>query len=283
MNGFLNDVIFKIVFGTQQNERFLRSLVNAVLGLSGLDKIEELVLLSPNLDKDYWLQRGAILDVRARDGRGQHYNIEIQVRSETDYIKRSLYYLSRMYGQQLDQGEDYSKLSRCVGISILDFQLFTHTTDLHSVFRFYDTRHQHQLTDALEMHYLELTKFLLKTPGEARTPLEKWLYVLKFGEMFTLQHEPIPLELKEDEDISMAIEEMRKAYATDEVKVMMEERLKALRDYNSGIANALAEGEERGEAKGQAKAQLEMAKKLEAKGMDDASILEVTGVNLESV
>jgi len=57
-----------------------------------------------------------------------------------------------MYGQQLERGEKYSELARCVAISIVDFKLFAHTPDLHNVFHFYDLKHQYRLSDFLEMH-----------------------------------------------------------------------------------------------------------------------------------
>jgi len=180
-----------------------------------------------------------------------------------------------MYGQQLEQGEHYSSLTRCVAISILDIELFDHTPDLHSVFRFYDKEHEHRLSDVLEIHYIELTKFKLKKPQELKTHLQKWLYLLKFGEGFALGHEPIPPELTEEEGISMAINVMRKAYATDEVREEMELRLKALRDFNSRVAQERAEGK----AEGKAEAQLELARKLKAKGMDAATIEELSGVD----
>ena len=279
MNGLLNDIIFKIVFGSQQNERCLLSLINALLGLSGPEEILELTIRNPTLDKVYAIQRNAILDIRALDGLGQHYNVEIQVRPETDYIHRSLFYLSRMYGQQLESGDDYAALRRCVGISILDFHLFDHTPDLHSTFHFYDVVHQHRLTNFLEIHYIELSKFQQKLPNELKSQFEKWLYLLKFGERFRLDDEPIPKELQEEEGIVMAIDSMRKAYATDEVKEMLEMRLKAQWDYNSRLASDLAEARAEGEAKGKAEERLELAKKLKARGIDAASILELTGVD----
>ncbi|MBT9584323.1 PD-(D/E)XK nuclease family transposase [bacterium] len=54
----LNDILFKIVFGTQQNEAILRALVNALLGYSGLDRITRVDILNPFNEKDYYDQRG---------------------------------------------------------------------------------------------------------------------------------------------------------------------------------------------------------------------------------
>ncbi len=89
--GLLNDIMFKIVFGTEQGLPVLRALLNALLGLRGDLKIVDLELLSPGHEKEYLLEKNPILDVKARDGRGRQYNIEVQLRAGIDdYIKRSV-------------------------------------------------------------------------------------------------------------------------------------------------------------------------------------------------
>jgi len=86
-----NDVIFKIVFGSQKNERVLRALLNALLDLSGPDRIDGVEILNPYIDKEHMADRGVILDIKARDQADRLYNIEVQVAADPDYVKRSLY------------------------------------------------------------------------------------------------------------------------------------------------------------------------------------------------
>jgi len=63
----LNDIIFKIVFGTDANRPLLRALLNALLGLTGSKRITDLTILNPLIDKEFFIDKDAILDVRARD------------------------------------------------------------------------------------------------------------------------------------------------------------------------------------------------------------------------
>ena len=315
----LNDIVFKIVFGSPTNEKLLRSLLNAVLDLSGKNRIVQLTLLSGELTKAHLFQKGVVLDVRAQDGQGQHYNIEVQVREEDHYVERSLYYLSKLYGDQLERGGDYTTLRRCVAISILDFALFPDIPALHTRFRFRDPVHEVELSDMLEIHYLELTKFRRDQP--LVTPLEKWLHVLKFAELYGLGLEELPDSIQTEEEIVMALDAMNKAYATDEVRELIDARLKAEWDENTrvraavkkGVAKGLAEavekaveeavekaveeavekaekeGEARGEAQGEARVlaralqeKVEIAKKLAALGIDSETILQTTGIQLEA-
>jgi hypothetical protein len=59
--------------------------------------------------------------VLARDGGGKQYNIEMQVRRYDAWGQRSVYYLARLLGQQLQAGGDYRHLKAVVGIHLLDF------------------------------------------------------------------------------------------------------------------------------------------------------------------
>ena len=49
-------------------------------------------------------------------------NIEIQLKNEYNMIQRSLYYWSKLYEEQLEEGDRYDKLCRTVCINILDFK-----------------------------------------------------------------------------------------------------------------------------------------------------------------
>lgn len=77
----LNDIIFKIVFGTEASRPVLRALLNALLGLTGDERISELTILNPWIDKEYLVDKDAILDVKAKDAAGRLYNIEVQLAS----------------------------------------------------------------------------------------------------------------------------------------------------------------------------------------------------------
>jgi predicted transposase/invertase (TIGR01784 family) len=283
----MNDIIFKIVFGTQENEAVLRALLNAILGLSGPDRIVELTILAPHVDKTYIVDRGAILDVKARDGQGRLYNIELQVSDEPSYVKRALYYLARLYSEQLERGDPYDQLTRTIGISLLDYTLFADLADLHSTYRFYDPAHQRELSDILEIHFIELTKFRQDKPHALRTPFEKWLYVLKFGELYESGLEILPESLQEEEGIPMALDAMRRAYATDEVRDMIEFREKALHDEATRIARALREsrqeGIEQGSVQGRRENALAIARNLLADGMDRDKVLMMTGLRPEDL
>ena len=70
--GILNDILFKIVFGTSSGEPTMRALVNAMLDLRGPDEIVELTMINPISEKEYIEEKGPIFDLKARDSNGDN-------------------------------------------------------------------------------------------------------------------------------------------------------------------------------------------------------------------
>ena len=98
------------------------------------------------------------------------------------------------------------------------------------------------LTDVLELHYIELPKFRPEKPHHLRSPFEKWLYVLKFSDIYVTGDQTLPENLQEEEGISMAIDSLRKACADDEVREMIRVREKARKDFATALKAAREEG-----------------------------------------
>lgn len=123
--GLLNDILFKIVFGSRDSEPVLRALLNALLSRTGSETIVSVEILNPGFDKDYVIEKGPVLDVKARDQAGRQYNIEVQLNPGIgDYAARSIFYTTKFFCDQLQRGQPYETLKKTVSISLLDFNLF---------------------------------------------------------------------------------------------------------------------------------------------------------------
>ncbi|MCE7874843.1 hypothetical protein DYH09_31365, partial [bacterium CPR1] len=145
------------------------------------------------------------------------------------------------------------------------------------------------------LHYIELSKFKQAKPRRLRTPFEKWLHVLRFGELYQTGLEDVPETLKKEEGIERTLEAMRRAYASDEVRELIELREKARHDWASqleraeargearGRAKGEATGEARGRAKGEATAMETVARKLLASGTPVEAVHELTGMAFEEL
>ena len=70
------------------------------------------------------VSHSVILDVLAEDSTGKLYNIEVQVKNEDDYQKRSRYNQANIDTSFLRKGKDYSELPEVYIIFITSFDIF---------------------------------------------------------------------------------------------------------------------------------------------------------------
>jgi len=127
------------------------------------------------------------------------------------------------------------------------------------------------LLDLLELHYIELRKFSPSKPQELRTRFERWLYFLKFADLYNVDEPSLPTTLAQEEGIPMAINSMRKAYARDEIRELIEAREKAERDEISRLHHARKEGLQEGRQEGRQEG-LQEGFRLAALGMASAGL-----------
>jgi predicted transposase/invertase (TIGR01784 family) len=266
-----NDVIFRAIFGYEKNEKLLISLLNAILGLTGDKKIVSLTFLNAFNIKEYLKDKLTILDVKAVDGTGVRFDVEMQVAPDKSYLQRIMYYLDRLFTEQLKQGDPYEKLCKAISISILDFIFFEEEGELHNIYRFLNVKSKRELTDLKELQFIELPKFKKDKPKRDMSKFEKWLLALKFGEIYASDLENLPEELKEEEEIVMALHELVRASNDDMIREILEMRSKARHDEASRLYQAKMEGKE------------DVAKNLLEMDMPIEKIAKATGISVEEI
>ncbi len=116
------DIVFRKLFGSEENEDLLLSLVNGILDCR--PRLTALTIKNPYNLPAYLKEKTSILDLKAVDDQGTWYDIEIQIGEHGFYGKRALYYLAKMYVDQLKEGESYEMLQTTIGIHLLDFDYF---------------------------------------------------------------------------------------------------------------------------------------------------------------
>ena len=80
-------------------------------------------------------------------------------------------------------------------------------------------------------------------------PLEKWLNILGLGERYAAG-EPLPEELAEEEELLMAVNELKRINADAELRQLLELRAKEAHDRATALAEARERGIEEGIQKG---------------------------------
>ena len=124
------DFAFKEIM---RNDNARIGFLSAILKINPKD-IKETIILNTDLSKVHEDDKQGILDVRILLNNSVEIDIEIQVAEFPKWADRSLFYVSKMYTEQIKKGEPYDVLKKCVSISILDFTLFDDTNEFYSCF-----------------------------------------------------------------------------------------------------------------------------------------------------
>ncbi len=196
-------------------------------------------------------EKQGILDVRIQMNNQTEIDIEIQLSILTVWADRALFYLSKMYTEQIKPGQNYTVFKKCVSISILDFELFQGETEFYSCFHIReDTRHT-LYTDKMEFHVLELPKL----PKELKEDSSDILLWAKF--INAERKEEFDMLAEKNVYIGSAYQHLKVISQDEEKRLEYEARAKAIRDYNQIVLEAEQRGEARGEARGETRGRAE--------------------------
>lgn len=289
------DIAFKKIFGVEENKDLLISLINSIV--SEEDQVVEVILINPYNPKNFRDDKLSILDIKAKGIDGKRFNIEIQISDEADYNKRALYYWAKLYTEQLKSNEDYSYLSKAIGIHILNFTSIPEVEKYHNVFHITEKETGLLYFKDLELHTIELKKFSENSHEELKEILAKihnsldiWVAFLTRHDLLNKDH--LPLEL-DNETLKKALNVLDVMNFGDEEREAYENHLKWLRieantikkyeakAFAEGLVEGKAEGLVEGEEIGNDKKAREIAKLLIAEGMALEKVSQLTALSKE--
>jgi len=271
-----NDLAFKKIFGDIKHKNILISFLNAVL-----DFKDNLAIVDLTLANTYQIPKipdlkETILDIKATNKSGTTFIVEMQKKDLGDFTKRSLYYTSKAYIEQLPRGNDYTVLKKVYFIGILNFNIFDNVN--------YISRHliinqetNTQDLDDFEFSFIELPKFGKDLEG-LETLLDKWIYFLKNAADLTF----IPSQYKDMEEFDSAFTiATQTTWDKKEMEVYDYISLKEFDELNA-LRTAERKGIEKGMEKGMEKEKISIAKNL-LDVLDDETIARKTGLPREIV
>lgn len=225
------------------DEKARIGFLSAILKLNPTD-IKNSQILNTNLRKIHEEEKQGILDVRILLNNDIEIDIEIQLATLNVWADRSLFYISKMYTEQISAGQDYTVFKKCVNISILDFILFSKEQEFYSCFHILeDTRHI-LYTDKMEFHVLELPKL----PKELKEESNNILLWAKF--INSERKEDFVMLAEKNPYIKSAYQQLQLISQDKEKRLEYEAREKTIRDHNQLLLEAEQRGKEKGEQQG---------------------------------
>jgi len=243
------DFVFKKIFGSEEHPEILISFLNAVL--KPKKPIVSVEIKNSDLEKEYIEDKFSRLDVKALTSNKEIINIEIQLKNEYNMIQRSLYYWSKLYEEQLSEGDRYDKLSRTVCINILDFK-YLKNDRFHNGYRLKEIETNEELTNLQEIHFIEIPKLKrFESTEEIVDLLEGWVEFLRDPESEVIRK----LEMS-NKEIREAKDELYRLSRNSKERELYYLREKSLRD----VANAKEKGLKEGLKQGLFEGKLESAR-----------------------
>ena len=287
------DIAFKKIFGVEENKDLLISLVNSIVDET--DRIVEVTILNPYNPKHFKGDKLSIVDIKAIGETGKRYNIEIQISDEADYDKRALYYWAKLYTEQLKEGDDYSNLSKAIGIHILNFISIPDVDKYHNVFHITEKETGFKYFNNLELHTIELKKFssnsradLVEILEKVKNSLDMWVTFLTRHDLLNKTKLPVKLD---DPALKKALNVLEVMNFNPEEMEVYESHIKWLRMETSALKKqetkyfeeGKAEGKVEGKAEGE-KIGLEKTASMMIKlGMSLEIITQCTGLSVDEV
>ncbi len=244
-----------------QNAKVRQGFIASLLTVKP-ETVEETELLPTILPQEYADDKQGILDVRVKLVNGTQMDLEVQVASFDYWEKRILFYLGKMYTEQLKKGESYEKLQKCIHVSILDFIHFPEDEKCYRTISFCDIETGELYSDLMEIQILELKKLQKDIP--VHNSVYEWM---KFFSGKTWKEFEDMAQM--DEYIGEACETLKKLSADDKKRLEYEAREKALRDYNSQVKSYYDRGHAAGQEEGRAEGREEGRAEGRAEGCEE--------------
>lgn len=212
-------------FKELMEDRIVRlGFISAILELSP-DEIEDIELIPTALRQEHEEDKLGILDVRIKLKSGTQIDMEMQLAPFPEWEKRTLFYLCKMFADQLHKGDSYNVLKKCIHVGLLDFILFENEPAYYSRFHIWEDTRRLQYSDELEIHVLEFPK--LKNYDDPTDELMKW------AKFFNAENEEeFKMLAKENNYLNRAYEKLQEISADEQKRLEYDAREKAIRDYN---------------------------------------------------
>ena len=285
------DLVFKAVMVEPAGFVTLLDFLNAVV--EPKSRFVKVDVINADIPITVMGERGAVVDVRGTDAAGRRFHIEMQSWNHAGMRQRMLFGWAAGYRAQLREGGGHSDLLPVISIWVVDDLVVSGSAMFHHRFRAVDIADGTVLSDDLEIHLLELPKWL---DHPDRHPLDDWAEFLTQAEDWSelpphLRREPLEQamsviqRIQNDSQASAAYEareewlrvERSQAKATAYERA---EKEKALAEKEKALAEAARERAEKERERAEkeqalAEGERERAEKETALAANEAALLEI--------
>ena len=291
---------FKKIFGNHPER--LVSLLNALLPLSEEEQIHEIEYLPTELVPEINSYRYAVANILCTDAMSNKFCVVIRIEWSNVFKQRVLFNASKLYVSQAKKGERYCALQPVYSLNLVNDIFERDTPEFIHNYRIVHDKDSNKVIEGLHFTFIELPKFTPQSISDKRM-MVLWL---RFLTEINANTQEVPSDLLRDPEIGKAVEELKISGFTDAelraydkfwdsvrvektlqydsyqqgmekgIKQGMEKGIK--QGMEEGMAKGMEKGMAKGEEVGKSQRSIEIAKNMLAKGMDAATVMEITGL-----
>lgn len=267
-----NDVAFKKLFN---NKERLINLLNSILKLTEGNRIKELDYIPVEQMPLFSDGKRSIFDLKVKDEAGRWYIIEMQRKTEKDYINRVQFYGSYSYINQIEEGIKHSNLLPVVIISIMGKTIFPKELPCINYHHFKESTTNKQYLFSLTYVFVELGKF---DASKIKDDTDQWLHLLKCAHN---EQEP-PKEI-DNANVLSAYEDLEQyRWTAQEHDAYIRSKL-AMEAEQLNLEKSYDDGLEAGEAKGEKRKSIEIARQMLLDGEPIERIIKFTKLTKQEI
>ena len=271
------DLTFKKIFGNHPKR--LISLLNALLPLSEEEQIHEIKYLPTELVPENNSYRYAITNILCTDAKSNKFCVVIRIEWSDAFQQRVQFLASELYVNPAIKQVKYFAQYPTYSLNLIN-DIFAHDTpDFIHNYRIVHDKDSNKVIEGLHFTFIELPKFTPHSIADKRM-MVLWL---RFLTEINSDTKEIPADLLNDPEIGKAVEELEISGFSDAELWAYDKFWDSVSVKRTLIDDSYQKGIEKGIEKGMNQRSLEIARKMLAKGMDEAMVMDMTGLTAEEI
>ncbi len=242
------DITFQYFF--KKHPSSLISLLQTFLPLPKGQKIKKIQVLDPGLLPEREHHKYSFMDLKLLLNTGESVNVEMQNFTEPHFLKRTLFYLSRLYSERLKKAQAYESLHTAYSLIFTKFDLFKESEEYYSSFSMRRDKSPHFPFDkSLRIVTVELSKFKKERQSDLLDLMERWCYVLKRSGVMS-EGEVHALKAGGGKDMKEAMGHFMKLTQSERERLWEEQRQKSEWIWQGRLEHARSQGLKQGLTEG---------------------------------
>ena len=271
------DLTFKKIFGNHPAR--LISLLNALLPLSEEEQIHEIKYLPTELVPENNSYRYAITNILCTDAKSNKFCVVIRIEWSDAFQQRVQFLASELYVNPAIKQVKYFAQYPTYSLNLIN-DIFAHDTpDFIHNYRIVHDKDSNKVIEGLHFTFIELPKFTSHSIADKRM-MVLWL---RFLTEINSDTKEIPADLLNDPEIGKAVEELEISGFSDAELWAYDKFWDSVSVERTLIDDSYQKGIEKGIEKSMNQRSLEIARKMLAKGMDEAMVMDMTGLTAEEI